>query len=208
MPSTTEKLRDGLRDVACPLLFAAAGAEVIAQVAGVRPLDRDIGALVETMTEHMAEVHRQARLAAEVVRIEVGLATAAVALVRPDERDRALRELRPLVRDIGPPDWVGSQAHVLERAGLELLARRPWSARRCASVLLQRDEPALARWVRIAASQVERGCPVIELEQGMELGARERALLTPAARVTLRLLVQAFGEEGEVLGSPVQLAAV
>ncbi|TVQ94437.1 MAG: hypothetical protein EA397_01850 [Deltaproteobacteria bacterium] len=202
MSTRIRAIAEGLFDADCPLIYAAAGAEVIAQLEGRRPFDRDMGVLLDAMAVGLPEVHAQARLSAEVVRLEVGLATAALALLRAEIRPSALRGLRPLLKDIGPPDWVGSQATVVERAGLELLARRPWSARRCANVLVQRGEPGLARWIRIAAAQIERGVPLIALERGMEHAARDRAMLTPAARITLRLLTQAYGEEPDARHVP------
>lgn len=170
-----------------PLLFAVAG-EGLAQ-ALLRPARRQIEELVGAMRCAMEAVEL-ARGSAVPLRIQVGSAALALALADASSRDRVLSQLPALVWSIAPPDWFDARARVVERAMVELAAARPAPARRCAWALVERGEPQVGRWIRIAADQVDRGYPVVNLESGLLLAARHRRTVSPMARVGARLVVR------------------
>lgn len=169
-----------------PLLFAVAGeglAQALLQPAGPR-VDELVGAMRCAM-----EAVELARGSAVSLRIHVGSAALALALADAGSRERVLSQLPVLVWSIAPPDWFDARAQVVERAMVELAAARPAPARRCAWALVERGEPQVGRWIRIAADQIDRGYPVVNLESGLLLAARDRRTVSPMARVGARLVV-------------------
>ena len=169
-----------------PLLFAAIGEGVARRTAAGDTADLD--AWLDVLEDGLIAVVR-ARDAADALRIDVASAATTLAWLRPATRSLILRRLPGLLDGIAPPDWSHDREATVRRAIVELVAARPAAARRCARVLAVRGEPDAARWVRIGASLVEGGYPMIDLEAGLEHALREPASLAPATRLAGRLLV-------------------
>lgn len=169
-----------------PLLFAGIGGEIARRTAAGETADLD--AWLDVLEDGLLAVVR-ARDAADALRIDVASAATTLAWLRPGTRSLVLRRLPALLDGIAPPDWSHDREATVRRAVVELVAARPAAARRCARVLAVRGEPDAARWVRIGASLVDGGYPMIDLEAGLDLALREPALLEPATRLAGRLLL-------------------
>jgi hypothetical protein len=170
-----------------PLLFAAVGDRVALACLGTHDGRSRMGELADAMASGV-DAMVVARAADPRLRVDVALAGGTLALVRPDLRAKVLRRLPALLNGIAPPDWTSNLRAVMDRAVVELLAGRPVHARRCARVLRMSGEPDAARWVRIAADQVQHGVSVVNLEAGLMASMNDHTLLSAGARLGARLL--------------------